>query len=87
MPACTHCGGDSPHYAWQQRRDGGWHIRVECGECGGFLKFAAQVEPFVGFANVAFVWLAVHQVGFLYADGRLGRGLGLVLAGTGLAAA
>ncbi|GAA3196242.1 acyltransferase family protein [Dactylosporangium siamense] len=28
--------------------------------------------PFVGFANVAFVWLAVHQVGFLYADGLLG---------------
>jgi hypothetical protein len=42
--------------------------------------------PFVGFANVAFVWLAVHQVGFLYADGRLGRGLGVVLAGVGLTA-
>ncbi|GAB3826649.1 acyltransferase [Dactylosporangium cerinum] len=36
--------------------------------------------PFVGFANVAFVWLAVHQVGFLYADGLRG-GLGLTLAG------
>lgn len=42
--------------------------------------------PFIGFANVAFVWLAVHQVGFLYADGRLGRGLGPVLAGVGLTA-
>jgi hypothetical protein len=42
--------------------------------------------PFVGYANVAFVWLAVHQVGFLYADGPLGRVPGLVLAGGGLAA-
>ncbi|WP_327004130.1 acyltransferase [Dactylosporangium sp. NBC_01737] len=39
--------------------------------------------PFIGFANVAFVWLAVHQAGFLYADGSLRHGL--ALAGTGLA--
>src|SRR5438270_6668213 len=51
MPACTRCGGIEPHYGWQQRRDGGWHIRVECGGCGGFLKFAPQVEPFLTFAN------------------------------------
>jgi hypothetical protein len=48
--------------------------------------------PLIGYANVAFVWLAVHQMGFLYADGRLGGGgrtgrvLGWVLAGAGLAA-
>ncbi|MEV4517640.1 acyltransferase [Dactylosporangium sp. NPDC049525] len=43
--------------------------------------------PFIGFANVAFVWLAVHQAGFLYADGSLrpGRPTGFVLAGVGLA--
>ncbi|MEX2985790.1 acyltransferase [Streptomyces sp. C36] len=34
------------------------------------LRFAAGV-PFVEFANFAFVWLAVHQLGFLRADGRL----------------
>ena len=29
--------------------------------------------PLVGYLNLAFVWLAVHQAGFLYADGRLTR--------------
>ena len=47
---CTDCGGE-PHYLWQQRRDGGWHIRAECGRCGRFLRFAPQAEPFVGFAD------------------------------------
>src|SRR5205085_11014032 len=42
--------------------------------------------PFVGFANVAFVWLAVHQVGFLYADGRLRGWVGPAMAVGGLAA-
>jgi hypothetical protein len=51
-------------------------------------RFAYDV-PFVGFANVAFVWLAVHQAGFLYADGtprRRDRRTGLVLTGAGLVA-
>jgi hypothetical protein len=52
------------------------------------LRFRWDV-PYVGFLNVAFVWLAVHQIGFLYADGTLRRGghrLAGALAGTGLAA-
>lgn len=48
------------------------------------LRFALQV-PFVEFLNLAFVWLAVHQLGFLRADGRLR--LPAVLAATGLAGA
>ena len=32
--------------------------------------------PYVGFLNVALVWLAVHQLGFLYADGSLQRAAG-----------
>ncbi|MFZ4274288.1 acyltransferase family protein [Streptomyces arboris] len=54
------------------------------------LRFAAGV-PYVEFLNFAFVWLAVHQLGFLRADGRLGVGPGLatlrrpaLLAGGGL---
>lgn len=35
------------------------------------LRFALGV-PYVEFLNFAFVWLAVHQLGFLRADGRLG---------------
>lgn len=51
------------------------------------LRFAGGV-PHVGYLNVAFVWVGVHQLGFLYADGTLRRGgrrLGLLLAGGGLA--
>lgn len=57
------------------------------------LRFAAGV-PYVEFLNFAFVWLAVHQLGFLRADGRLGVGPGFgslrrpaLLAGAGLVTA
>lgn len=40
----------------------------------------------VGFANVLLVWLVVHQFGYFYADGRLGVGTGVLLAGAGFAA-
>ncbi|MFG2997653.1 acyltransferase [Streptomyces sp. NPDC048340] len=36
------------------------------------LRFALGV-PYVEFLNFGFVWLAVHQLGFLRADGRLSR--------------
>jgi hypothetical protein len=36
-------------------------------------RFAFDL-PYVGFLNVALVWLAVHQLGFHYADGGLTRG-------------
>ncbi|MGW6982515.1 acyltransferase family protein [Streptomyces sp. NPDC054932] len=48
------------------------------------LRFAFGV-PYVEFLNFAFVWLAVHQLGFLRADGRIRRPA--VLAAAGLAAA
>ncbi|MFE9043259.1 acyltransferase [Streptomyces sp. NPDC007818] len=48
------------------------------------LRFAADV-PFVEFLNFAFVWLAVHQLGFLRADGMIRRPA--VLAAAGLAGA
>ncbi|MFF8291071.1 acyltransferase [Streptomyces sp. NPDC016309] len=48
------------------------------------LRFAVGV-PYVEFLNFAFVWLAVHQLGFLRADDRIGRPA--VLAATGLAGA
>ncbi|GAA2385482.1 acyltransferase family protein [Streptomyces glaucosporus] len=52
------------------------------------LRFAAGV-PYVAFLNFAFVWLAVHQLGFLRADGRLraGPGVPAALAAAGLASA
>ncbi|MFE7756752.1 acyltransferase [Streptomyces sp. NPDC057429] len=48
------------------------------------LRFAAGV-PYLEFLNFAFVWLAVHQLGFLRADGRIRRPA--LLAGSGLVAA
>lgn len=36
------------------------------------LRFVAAI-PYVSWANVAFVWLFVHQLGFFYADGSLVR--------------
>ncbi|WP_031007274.1 acyltransferase family protein [Streptomyces sp. NRRL F-5727] len=48
------------------------------------LRFAAGV-PYVEFLNFAFVWLAVHQLGFLRADGMIRRPA--LLAGAGLVGA
>ncbi|WP_426364305.1 acyltransferase family protein [Streptomyces sp. E-08] len=48
------------------------------------LRFAAGV-PYVEFLNFACVWLAVHQLGFLRADGMIRRPA--LLAGAGLAGA
>ncbi|GAA3063704.1 acyltransferase family protein [Streptomyces roseofulvus] len=48
------------------------------------LRFAAGV-PYVEFLNFAFVWLAVHQLGFLRADGMIRRPA--LLAAAGLAGA
>ncbi|GGP57654.1 acyltransferase family protein [Streptomyces sindenensis] len=50
------------------------------------LRFAAGV-PYVEFLNFAFVWLAVHQLGFLRADGRIHPRRAALLAGGGLVAA
>ncbi|MFE5790997.1 acyltransferase [Streptomyces sp. NPDC056503] len=44
------------------------------------LRFAAGV-PYVEFLNFAFVWLAVHQLGFLRADGAIRRPAPLAAAG------
>ncbi|MFF4353221.1 acyltransferase [Streptomyces sp. NPDC001530] len=69
------------------------HERYGWGAFGGLVAAAGGVDvlrfalgvPYVEFLNFAFVWLAVHQLGFLRADGRLGRPY--VLAGGGLAGA
>ncbi|MFD4593802.1 acyltransferase family protein [Streptomyces rubiginosohelvolus] len=50
------------------------------------LRFAAGV-PYVEFLNFAFVWLAVHQLGFLRADCRIRLRRAALLAGGGLVTA
>lgn len=39
-----------------------------------------------GYANVLLVWMLVHQVGYFYADGRLGRHIPVAMAAAGLVA-
>ncbi|WP_405492074.1 acyltransferase family protein [Streptomyces sp. NBC_00096] len=50
------------------------------------LRFAGGV-PYAEFLNFAFVWLAVHQLGFLRADGRIRRPGALAAAGLAAAVA
>nr|BFE80752.1 hypothetical protein GCM10020093_033530 [Planobispora longispora] len=48
------------------------------------VRFASGLEV-AGFPNIVLVWLAVHQLGFLYADGRLRRPWAMAAAGYGAA--
>lgn len=34
MVQCVKCGSKSPIFYREQRRDGGYHVRCTCGECG-----------------------------------------------------
>ncbi|MEV0113164.1 acyltransferase [Streptomyces sp. NPDC050844] len=69
------------------------HERYGWGAFGGLVLAAGAVDaarfafgvPYVEFLNFAFVWLAVHQLGFLRADGRLR--MPSALAGAGLVGA
>ncbi|WP_049567268.1 acyltransferase family protein [Nonomuraea sp. SBT364] len=51
----------------------GWRV-VAALSAGAVLtdvaRFTSGVDA-LGYANIVFVWLAVHQLGFLYAEGRL----------------
>ncbi|MFE0173709.1 acyltransferase [Streptomyces sp. NPDC059002] len=71
------------------------HERWGWGAFGALVAAAGAVDvarfafgvPYVEFLNFAFVWLAVHQLGFLRADGRLSLRMPYVLAGAGLTGA
>lgn len=82
----------APAMMWLHRRFGLWPV---LGALAGSVAVIDAVKlgagvPLLGYANLLFVWLAVHQLGFGYADGTLlrgGRRLGGLLAGGGLAGA
>jgi hypothetical protein len=69
------------------------HERYGWGAFAGLFAGAVAVDlvrfvlavPYAGFLNFLLVWLAVHQLGFLRADGRITAPA--VLAGTGLTGA
>lgn len=50
------------------------------------VRFNSGVE-WLGYLNVAFVWLGVHQMGFRYATGSIGKAQAAWLAGVGGASA
>lgn len=50
------------------------------------LRFTTGI-PEIGYLNVAFVWLAAHQLGFRYASGALSRGPAAAMAVLGFGAA
>ncbi|MGW1186825.1 acyltransferase family protein [Streptomyces sp. NPDC002559] len=78
-------------YGWYRRY--GWRVvgvLAACAVVVDVLRFEAG--PAIGFVNALFVWLAVHQIGFHYADGGLRvrsgwASAGLSAAGFGLTAA
>ncbi|GII96275.1 acyltransferase family protein [Sinosporangium siamense] len=71
----------------------GWRVIVALvagAVAGDLLRFGTGIDA-LGYANVIFVWLAVHQLGLRYSEGRLPR-TGpwpwiMTLAGFGTAAA
>ncbi|GGV52814.1 hypothetical protein GCM10010277_49850 [Streptomyces longisporoflavus] len=71
------------------------HERYGWGAFGGLVLAAGAVDlarfafgvPYVEFLNFAFVWLAVHQLGFLRADGRLRVRVPAAMAVAGLTGA
>ncbi|MEQ4719206.1 acyltransferase [Nonomuraea sp. B19D2] len=49
------------------------------------VRFSSGFDA-LGYLNVVFVWMAVHQLGFFYAEGRLRRPWALAVGGFGVAA-
>ncbi|NJP95349.1 acyltransferase [Nonomuraea sp. FMUSA5-5] len=75
-------------YALRLHQRHGWRVPVALA-AGAVLtdvaRFSTGVDA-VGYLNVVFVWMAVHQLGFFYAEGRLRGAWALALGGFGAAA-
>ncbi|SDJ95071.1 Acyltransferase family protein [Nonomuraea maritima] len=75
-------------YALRLHERYGWRVPATLA-AGAVLtdvaRFSTGFEP-VGYLNIVFVWLAVHQLGFFYAQGRLRRPWALAAGGFAAAA-
>ncbi|GGO80417.1 acyltransferase family protein [Nonomuraea cavernae] len=69
------------------RRHGAWvPVVLTAGAAlTDLLRFSTGLDA-LGYLNIVFVWLAVHQLGLRYADGRLSRPWALAAGGFGAAA-
>lgn len=79
----------TPLLSWAQGRFGWWvpFALLAAAAAVDAVRFGTGVDG-IGYLNVAFVWLGVHQLGFLYATGSIRRRHAiLMLAGGAVAAA
>jgi len=47
---CGRCGSSTYRCQWQSN-ERFRHIRVSCGECGTWIKFAPQIQLYIDMAN------------------------------------
>ncbi len=59
------------HAAWQRWGFKSFWVLAGAAVVDDYLFFAADMHA-LGWLNYAFVWLAVHQLGYAWGDGRLG---------------
>ncbi|GAA2209422.1 acyltransferase [Nonomuraea monospora] len=75
-------------YALRLHERYGWRVPAAL-TAGAVLtdvaRFSTGLDA-LGYLNVVFVWMAVHQLGFFYAEGRLRAAWALALGGFGAAA-
>jgi hypothetical protein len=57
--------------AWKRFGIWSWWALVLAAGCVDFLRFHDGHRPAVGWVNYLFVWVAMHQLGYLWRDGRL----------------
>ncbi|MBB6548663.1 acyltransferase family protein [Nonomuraea rubra] len=75
-------------YALRLHERYGWRVPVALAAAAvltDVARFSSGLDA-VGYLNVVFVWMAVHQLGFFYAEGRLRAAWALALGGFGAAA-
>jgi hypothetical protein len=59
------------HYAWRRFGMASFWVLVICAVLIDSVRFGAGFTA-VGWVNYLFIWLAVHQMGYMWRDGRLG---------------
>ena len=50
---CSHCGSAAAAYRWQTFANGTRHIRVNCGRCGAYVRYAPQTTENIARADAA----------------------------------
>ena len=75
------------HAFWQRFGFASYALLVAAAVLVDLAIYAGGAPRLLGWANYAFVWLAVHQLGYAWRDARMGLGLSLAFFGVGLAAA